>query len=206
VLLCFLTKSLFKEVIHMHIMTPDNDFLCIHKQVDAHVKSLKTLCKRKAKTAKQGDTLILKWAQQLNRTAIGILEQYIKDASDARGRSFVTPLSGKHKGMKEAPRSKSTLQAVVAVFTVGSLILACPDASVKDVTPLLHTIITSGNSEPRPEKLVGGTISFKELAPSLYIQSWDTLAKICLVDDKLAKRYIPIFVQVCTLLGFHYYS
>jgi hypothetical protein len=25
------------------------------------------------------------------------------------------------------------------------------------------------------------------------------LAKICLVDDKVAKRYIPIFVQVCIL-------
>ncbi|GJM95486.1 hypothetical protein PR202_ga12226 [Eleusine coracana subsp. coracana] len=164
-------------------------------EVDAHVKSLKTLCKRKAKTTKEGDALTLKWAQQLIHRAFNILEQYIKEASEAGGRCFATPLRGKYTGMKEASMSKSTSQAVVAVFTVGSLILACPNASVKNITPLLHTIITSGYSVPRPEKLVGGTVSFKELAPSLYIQSWDTLAKICLVDDKLAKRYIPIFVQ-----------
>ncbi|CAN6356421.1 unnamed protein product [Urochloa humidicola] len=165
-------------------------------EVDAHVKSLKTLCKRKAKTAKEGDALILKWAQQLVCSAVDILDQYIKEMSEsARGHSFVTPLSNKRKGKKETFASKSTSEAVIAVFTVGSLILACPTANVKDVTPLLHTIITSGNSELRPKNLVGGTISFKELAPSLYIQSWDTLAKICLVDDKVAKRYIPIFVQ-----------
>ncbi|RLN27685.1 condensin-2 complex subunit D3 [Panicum miliaceum] len=165
-------------------------------EVDAHVKSLKILCKRKAKSAKDGDALILKWAQQLIRSAVDILDQYIKEISEsARGHSFVTPLSSKSRGKKQTSASKSTPEAVIAVFTVGSLILACPTANVKDITPLLHTIITSGNSEPRPKNLVGGTISFKELAPSLYIQSWDTLAKICLVDDKVAKRYIPIFVQ-----------
>lgn len=170
----------------------------MHKQVDAHVKALKILCRRKAKTAKESDALILKWAQQLIRSAFDILDQFIKETSEsARGHSFVTPMSGKRKGMKQISTSKSTSQAVVAVFTIGSLILACPVANVKDITPLLHTIITSESSEPRPKKLVGGTTSFKELAPSLYIQSWDTLAKICLVDDKVAKRYIPIFVQVC---------
>ena len=173
-------------------------FYCINKQVDAHVKSLKNLCKRKAKTTKEGDALILKWAQQLIRSAVDILDQYIRETSEsARGHSFVTPLSSKSRGKKQTSASKSTSEAVIAVFTVGSLILACPTANVKEITPLLHTIITSGNSEPRPKDLVGGTISFKELVPSLYIQSWVTLAKICLVDDKVAKRYIPIFVQVC---------
>ncbi|AQK40209.1 condensin-2 complex subunit D3 [Zea mays] len=178
------------------LLTRIEDFDMNLSEVDAHVKSLKTLCKRKAKTAKEGDALILKWAQQLIRSAFDILDQYIKEASEsARGHSFITPMTGKCKGMKQTSASKSTSQAVVAVFTVGSLILACPIANVKDITPLLHTIVTSGNSEPRPKNLVGGTISFKELAPSLYIQSWDTLAKICLVDEKVAKRYIPIFVQ-----------
>ncbi|XP_062203117.1 uncharacterized protein LOC133905370 [Phragmites australis] len=178
------------------LLTRIENFDMHPSEVDAHVKSLKTLCKRKAKTDKEGDALILKWAQQLIRTAVDILDQYIKQTSEsARGHSFFTPPSGKHKGMKETSTPKSASQSVIAVFTVGSLILACPTASVKGITPLLHTIITSGNSEPRPKKLVGGTVSFKELAPSLYIQSWDTLEKICLVDDKVAKRYIPIFVQ-----------
>nr|AGT16728.1 hypothetical protein SHCRBa_258_H24_R_110 [Saccharum hybrid cultivar R570] len=178
------------------LLTRIEDFDMNLSEVDAHVKALKTLCKRKAKSANEGDALILKWVQQLIRSAFDILDQYIKEASEsARGHSFVTPMTGKRKGTKQTSSPKSTSQAVVAVFTAGSLILACPTADVKDITPLLHTIVTSGSSEPRPKNLVGGTISFKELAPSLYIQSWDTLAKICLVDDKVAKRYIPIFVQ-----------
>uniref|UniRef100_A0A0D3HVH3 Condensin complex subunit 1 C-terminal domain-containing protein n=1 Tax=Oryza barthii TaxID=65489 RepID=A0A0D3HVH3_9ORYZ len=165
-------------------------------EVDAHVKSLKTLCKRKAKTAKEGETLILKWVQQLICKAVNILDEYIKETSEAaKGPKFFTPLSGKLKGRKDASAQKSMSRAVIAVFTIGSLILACPTANVQGVIPSLHTIITSGNSQPRPKNLAGGTVSFKELAPSLYIQSWDTMAKICLVDDKLAKRYIPLFVQ-----------
>ncbi|KAM3279484.1 hypothetical protein ACQJBY_046701 [Aegilops geniculata] len=165
-------------------------------EVDAHVKSLKTLCKRKAKTAKEAEALIMKWVQQLINKAVDNLERYIKGSSqDSRGCSYNTPLTGKLKGRKEASTSKEMSEAVIAVFTVGSVILACPDASVQGIIPLLHTVITSGNPEPRPTMLAGGAVSFNEVAPSLYIQSWDTMAKICLVDDKLAKRYIPLFVQ-----------
>ncbi|VAI24226.1 unnamed protein product [Triticum turgidum subsp. durum] len=165
-------------------------------EVDAHVKSLKTLCKRKAKTAKEAEALIMKWVQQLINKAVDNLERYIKGTSqDSRGCSYNTPLTGKLKGRKEASTSKEMSEAVIAVFTVGSVILACPDASVQGIIPLLHTVITSGNPEPRPTMLAGGAVSFNEVAPSLYIQSWDTMAKICLVDDKLAKRYIPLFVQ-----------
>nr|GEV73953.1 condensin-2 complex subunit D3 [Tanacetum cinerariifolium] len=35
----------------------------------------------------------------------------------------------------------------------------------------------------------------KKIAPPLYIQAWLINGKICLADDKLAKRYIPLFVQ-----------
>ncbi|KAF7068764.1 hypothetical protein CFC21_074499, partial [Triticum aestivum] len=165
-------------------------------EVDAHVKSLKTLCKRKAKTAKEAEALIMKWVQQLINKAVDSLQSYIKGTSqDSRGCSYNTPLTGKLKGRKEASTSKEMSEAVIAVFTVGSVILACPDASVQGIIPLLHTVITSGNPEPRPTMLAGGAVSFNEVAPSLYIQSWDTMAKICLVDDKLAKRYIPLFVQ-----------
>lgn len=172
----------------------------MHIQVDAHVKSLKTLCKRKAKTAKEGEALIMKWVQQLINKAVDSLDDYIKGTpQDSRGCIYNTPLTGKLKGRKEASTSKAMSQAVTAVFTVGSVILACPDASVQGIISLLHTVITSGNSETRPTMLAGGAVSFKELAPSLYIQSWDTMAKVCLVDGKLAKRYIPLFVQVRTL-------
>ncbi|KAL6599911.1 hypothetical protein ACP70R_045562 [Stipagrostis hirtigluma subsp. patula] len=178
------------------LLTRISNFDMNLSEVDAHVKSLKTLCKRKAKTVKEGNAAILNWSQKLISNAVDILDKYVKETSEsAKGRNFITPLSGKPKGKKVASVSKSTSQAVIAVFTVGSLVLACPTASVQGITPLLHTIITSGNSETRQKRLVGGSVSFKELAPSLYIQSWDTLAKICLVDGKVAKRYIPIFVQ-----------
>lgn len=144
--------------------------------------------------------------QQLICKAVNILDEYIKETSEAaKGPKFFTPLSGKLKGRKDASAQKSMSHAVIAVFTIGSLILACPTANVQGVIPSLHTIITSGNSQPRPKNLAGGTVSFKELAPSLYIQSWDTMAKICLVDDKLAKRYIPLFVQVRSLAWLHFH-
>lgn len=144
--------------------------------------------------------------QQLICKAVNILDEYIKETSEAaKGPKFFTPLSGKLKGRKDASAPKSMSYAVIAVFTIGSLILACPTANVQGVIPSLHTIITSGNSQPRPKNLAGGAVSFKELSPSLYIQSWDTMAKICLVDDKLAKRYIPLFVQVRSLAWVHFH-
>ncbi|KAK8593030.1 hypothetical protein V6N12_045119 [Hibiscus sabdariffa] len=35
-----------------------------------------------------------------------------------------------------------------------------------------------------------------DTAPFLYTEAWLTLGKCCLVDGKLAKSYIPLFVQV----------
>jgi condensin-2 complex subunit D3 len=64
------------------------------------------------------------------------------------------------------------------------------------VSPLLHTIITSGKSVPKLNKLPGSATSLQEEAPSFYIQGWLTMGKLCLADGKLAKNYIPLFVQV----------
>ncbi|CAL9074433.1 unnamed protein product [Musa textilis] len=166
-------------------------------EVDAHIKALKTLCKRKATKAEEGDLLILKWVHQLLSKALEILNSYISEASESGNiNGFLTPpQNSRKKGKRDASLLKSALQAVTAVFTVGSLILVCPSADLQGIVPVLHTIITSGNSKPKPRKLAGSTVSFKEVAPTLYIQSWVTMGKICLVDDKLAKRYIPLFVQ-----------
>ncbi|KAK1256505.1 hypothetical protein QJS04_geneDACA014733 [Acorus gramineus] len=110
-------------------------------------------------------------------------------------RSFLTPPGTRGTGKKDVGASQSPLQALIAVFTIGSLILVSPSADLKGIIPLLHTIITSGNSESKTKKLSGMTVSVKQIAPSLYIQSWVTLGKICLVDGKIAKLYIPLFVQ-----------
>ncbi|KAJ4955714.1 hypothetical protein NE237_012497 [Protea cynaroides] len=165
-------------------------------EVNAHVKALRTLCKQKALNKEEGDALVLKWVQLLLSEALQILETYIAEASEAdKSNIFLTPpTTGGRTGQREATMSCSLLKAVIAVYTIGSLVIVCP-ADLNGVIPILHTIITSRNPEPKLRKLPGSRISIKQTAPSLYIQSWLTMGKICLVDATLAKRYIPLFVQ-----------
>ena len=66
------------------------------------------------------------------------------------------------------------------------LVIICQSADVNAITPLLHTIITSGNSDPKLNKLPGPTVSPKPTVPSLYIQAWLTMGKIFIVGGKLA--------------------
>ncbi|KAJ3681372.1 hypothetical protein LUZ60_015861 [Juncus effusus] len=165
-------------------------------EVDAHVKSLKTLCKRKAKSPNEGHALVLKWAENLIAKAVDSVNSYLSEASELRNKNkHVTPLSGKKKKEK-LEVSSQLVQAVTAVFTVGSVVIACPNVGLQGIIPLLHTVITSGSNEKKPRRLAAMSgVSFKDSAPSLYVQSWATMAKVCLADDKLAKRYIPLFVQ-----------
>lgn len=108
---------------------------------------------------------------------------------------FTTPRSENRCGNR---RSKSLSRANAAVYTIGSLLLAYHSADTSTVVPILHTIITSGNlnTDPKLKKLTDSSVSFKQIAPCLYIQGWVTMGKICLADGKLAKRYLPLFVQV----------
>lgn len=141
----------------------------------------------------------MKWVQQPLSKASQILESCISEDSGANGRSslFTPPISGTKKSKKSKAMSSSLSRAVTAVYTVGSLVVICPSADMSTIIPLLHTVIMSGNSDPKLKKLPGPKASFKETAPLLYVQAWLTLGKICLADEKLAKRYIPLFVQVC---------
>ncbi|KAK3189568.1 hypothetical protein Dsin_029129 [Dipteronia sinensis] len=162
-------------------------------EVNAHVKALRTLCKRKATNPEEADMLVLKWIHQLLSKASQILEKYISKISVAnKDSNFFTPPRSTRKGKKAA---KSLSEAVTAVYTIGSLVIICPTADMNSITSLLHTIITSGNSDPKLNKLPGPTVSLKQTVPSLYIQAWLTMGKLCLADDNLAKRYIPLFVQ-----------
>lgn len=143
--------------------------------------------------------LVLKWVQQLLSKALQIVEKYIsKNSNVTKGSSLYTPPTTGRKAKKAAARSLS--EAVTAVYTIGSLVIVCPSADMSSITPLLHSMITSGNSDPKLNKLPGSTLCLRQTAPSLYIQAWLTMGKLCLADDKLAKRYIPLFVQVCSLL------
>ncbi|XP_042064167.1 condensin-2 complex subunit D3-like [Salvia splendens] len=166
-------------------------------EVDAHIKALKTLCRRKALNQEEADTLVMRWVDQLKHKASQVLESYMSQISNPnKESSFLTPppTSVRRKGTKKA-ESKSLAQAIVAIYTIGSLVIVCPSASLKDLVPTIHTIITSGSSDPKSSKLPTPAISVKKLAPSLYVHAWLAMGKICLADGKLAKRYIPLFVQ-----------
>ncbi|KAJ0458861.1 putative armadillo-like helical, condensin subunit 1/Condensin-2 complex subunit D3 [Helianthus annuus] len=173
------------------------DFSMHSMEVDAHVKALRTLCKRKAKDAQEADALVIKWVHQLLSKASKALQTYMtKNLENNKNNSLFTPPSGTRKGNRSSTTiSKLLAQATTAVYTVGSLVLVCPAADLKTIVPILHNVITSGVSDPKHKKSTEVLVSFKQTAPSLYIQAWVAMGKICLADGKLAKQYIPLFVQ-----------
>ncbi|KAM7258160.1 hypothetical protein ACFE04_013901 [Oxalis oulophora] len=180
-----------------NLLTRIEEFNMHPTEVNAHVKALRTLCKRKASDTEEADTLVLKWVQKVLSKASDILQKFISENSEVnKEKSFLTPPTNKSKQGKQAiANSRLLSEAVTAVYTIGSLIIVCPSANITNVTPILHAIITSGNSDPKLNKLPGTSVSVKERAISLYIQAWLTMGKVCLADGKLAKRYIPLFVQ-----------
>ncbi|CAA2983192.1 condensin-2 complex subunit D3 [Olea europaea subsp. europaea] len=167
-------------------------------EVNAHVKALKTLCKRKALHSEEADSLVIKWVQQLLSKASQVLDMYLSKIADAnKDSAFLTPQTlASEKGTREAATS-STLESrsITAVYTIGSLIVSCASADLKAIIPVLYTIITSGSSDRKSNRLHGAALPLKQTTPSLYIQAWLTMGKICLADGKLAKRYLPLFVQ-----------
>ncbi|GAA0144232.1 chromatin/chromatin-binding, or -regulatory protein [Lithospermum erythrorhizon] len=167
-------------------------------EVSAHIKALRTVCKRKALNTDEADTLVLKWVGQLLSKAAQILETCMSEHTEKnKGNVFRTPRSGTSGKGKRAAETTSKVEskAVTALYTIGSLVIVCPSADLKSMLPILHSIVTSGDSIPEPSSLPSLGVSIKQTAPSLYIHAWLTMGKICLADDKLAKRYIPLFVQ-----------
>ncbi|XP_048133845.1 condensin-2 complex subunit D3 isoform X2 [Rhodamnia argentea] len=165
-------------------------------EVNAHVKVLRTVCKQKALSAGEADTLILRWVRQLLSKATQAIEKYISENTqeNEEGNFFTPPRSGNRRS-GISMTSELLSQATIAAYTVGSLVIVCPSADLSTVIPLLHKIITSGDLQPKSKLLSAPQVSLKQIAVSLYIQGWLTMGKICLVDGKIAKRYIPLFVQ-----------
>ncbi|KAK3435758.1 hypothetical protein EUGRSUZ_C00460 [Eucalyptus grandis] len=166
-------------------------------EVNAHVKVLRTVCKQKALSAVEADALILRWVRQLLSKATQVIEKYISENTQANeeGSFFTPPRSGNRRGRRSMTTSELLPQATIAAYTVGSLVIVCPSVDLSTVIPLLHKIITSGDLHPKSKLLPAPQVSLKDVAASLYIQGWLTMGKICLIDGKIAKRYIPLFVQ-----------
>lgn len=144
----------------------------------------------------EADFLVMRWVNQLQHKSTEVLDLYMSKISKTDKEStLLTPPQTSQKGSSSAD-SKLLARAIVAMYTIGSLVIICPSASLKDLVPTIHTIITSGSSDPKSSKLPNPGISVKQFAPSVYLHSWLAMGKICLADGKLAKRYIPLFVQV----------
>lgn len=142
--------------------------------------------------------MVLKWVHHVLSRASEIIESFISENPEQNAETdfFTPPRSGTRKGKKSVRKFKSLSKAMIAIYTIGSLVIVCPSADLSTVVPLLHTIITSGNSGPKLDKLPGHATSLQQEAPSFYIQGWLAMGKLCLADGKLAKNYIPLFVQV----------
>ncbi|KAL7104932.1 hypothetical protein ACP275_07G013100 [Erythranthe tilingii] len=167
-------------------------------EVNAHVKALRTLCRRKASGQEEADNLVMRWVNQLQSKASKVLDTCMSEISDAdRISALLTPQSTVRR---KEPRMSDTVSkllanTIIAVYTIGSLVIICPSANLETIVPAIHAIITSGNSDPKSRKQTGPVVRVKQIAPSLYLQAWLAMGKICLADGKLAKRYLPLFVQ-----------
>ncbi|KAK6161168.1 hypothetical protein DH2020_004549 [Rehmannia glutinosa] len=167
-------------------------------EVNAHVKALRTLCKRKALNVEEADSLVMRWVNQLQSKASQVLESCMSKISDANKESaLLTPQAtvSRKEPRTADPVSNLTSHAIIAIYTIGSLVIVCPSANLKTMVPAIYTIITTRSSDSKFSKLPGPVVPVKQIAPSLYIQAWLTMGKICLADGKLAKRYLPLFVQ-----------
>lgn len=187
-------------------------------QVGAHIKALAVLCKRKVVAVEQGDQLVEVWVKQLLEESGNILESCIKSPS-SRGTAqegaedaFRTPVSqtremqgdkqtenrwNKDRGQVKGQVVSAT-QLETVVFTVGALALVCPRVKDARVVTLVQTLITTA------KRVIGRTrggeaqrlLIREKVTPEVYVHLWVALGKLCLADDSLAKRCIPLFVQV----------
>lgn len=156
------------------------------------------MCKQKAVNPEEADSLVKKWVDKLLSKASKILETYMSSDLEAnKDTRFSTPPTQSSMSHRTgAGMSRLLSQAICAVYTIGSMVLIYPSAEKNSVVPMLHKIITSRRSGSGSDKEPRPAVSMKETAPALYFQAWLAIGKICLADEKLAKRYIPLFVEV----------
>uniref|UniRef100_A0A7N0UIQ3 Condensin complex subunit 1 C-terminal domain-containing protein n=1 Tax=Kalanchoe fedtschenkoi TaxID=63787 RepID=A0A7N0UIQ3_KALFE len=186
-----LTPEAAAELAH-NLLKKIEEFSMHPTEINAHVKALRTLCKRKALNPDEADALVVKWVLNLLAKASKIIEKYISGGTESINNGSLTPATYVSIDKKKA---KALPMAINAVYTVGCLVIVCPTVDLSAIVPVLYSIITSGKSNPKLNKLPGPRIPLKQTSPSLYIQAWLAMGKICLADVQYAKTYIPLFVQ-----------
>ncbi|CAM6126204.1 unnamed protein product [Calypogeia fissa] len=186
-------------------------------EVGAHIKALATLCKRKALTAAEGDQLVIHWAQELLGQAENILRASLSpsfpvptaadvfqtptpsDGNRSAGRLTRSRSKHSRRGENEtSSKQNETLpQIVTVIFTVGALALTCPQVKAGHVVTLLQTLLTraSGLLGHRRGRGTDRIFLKEKVTPEVNVHVRVALGKLCLADDMLARRCIPLFAQ-----------
>lgn len=196
-------------------------------QVGAHIKALAVLCKRKALTAEEGDQLVIHWAKELLGQAGNILQASLSpsfpvttpvdevlqtpkpsNGSTSAGRLTRSRTKHSNKG-GDGIRGKQNdpcPQIVTVIFTIGALALTSPQVKASQVVTLLQTLLTRASGLVGHRKGRGAErIMLKEkVTPEINVHVRVALGKLCLADDTLAKRCIPLFAQVSYYMNYKY--
>lgn len=152
------------------------------------------MCKRKALNSDEADALVAKWVVKLLSKASKKIEKCVSGVTNpTKGVNLITPPTN---NLTDKTKATAFQMAIIAVYTIGCLVIVCPFTDLSAIVPLIYSIISSGKSDPKVNKFPTPRICFKQASPSLYTQAWLTMGKICLADVKYAKTYIPLFVQV----------
>jgi condensin-2 complex subunit D3 len=134
----------------------------------AHLRALAPLAARAAGGA-AGDAASA-WASRLLRAACDALEAH---------------LSCRHTGAAAASA------ATAALFAAGATALLSPSAVRGELVTLVQALV-AGGAEGGSGSGVGGATCADD---ALSAHAWATLSKLCLADERLAKRCVPLFVR-----------
>lgn len=98
------------------------------------------------------------------------------------------------------PTSTDFMEKILtAIFTAGALAIVCPTAKTGPLVTILQVLVTprtflasmgSGQQNSEAGQLLPG-----EVSPEVIAQAWVALTKICLADERLAKKFTPLFIQ-----------
>lgn len=143
--------------------------------VGPHVDALVVLCAR----TPGGQAQLRHTTATLLDRAADLLAAYVRTGADSEQAALLDA--------PPAPNSRAAVPSEAAVetalFTVGALVQAASDGPPP---PRLVTLVQSLVAAPSSGRAV----------PRVAAHAWVALGKLCLVDERLAKRCMPLLVQV----------
>lgn len=140
----------------------------------AHLRALAPLAARAAAAGAAGDGPADAWARRLLSAAGDALERHLHARRDGAAASA----------------------AAAALFAAGQTALLCPAAVRGELVTLVQALVAGPEAAP-----MGGDDASASSAPmsaqeaALAAHAWAALSKLCLADERLAKRCVPLFAR-----------